>query len=73
MIQEALADAGLTLADVDGVTHWQSSILLAEYLGIHPRYTDSTNTGGSASRCTSSTRPRRSRRASATSSSASTR
>ena len=48
MIQDALADAGLTLADVDGVTHWQSSILFAEYLGIHPRYTDSTNTGGSA-------------------------
>jgi acetyl-CoA acetyltransferase len=48
MIHDALADAGLTLADVDGVSHWQSSILFAEYLGIHPRYTDSTNTGGSA-------------------------
>jgi acetyl-CoA acetyltransferase len=48
MIREALDDAGLTLADVDGVCHGQSSVGLAEYLGIHPRFTDSTNTGGSS-------------------------
>ena len=48
MIREALDDAGLTLADVDGVCHTFSSMGLAEYLGIHPRFTDSTNTGGSS-------------------------
>ena len=48
MVLEALDDAGLTLADVDGVCHWQSSMMLAEYLGVHPRFTDSTNTGGSS-------------------------
>jgi len=48
MIAEALADAGLSLSDVDGVTHAMSSMGLAEYLGIHPRFTDSTLTGGSS-------------------------
>jgi acetyl-CoA acetyltransferase len=48
MIGEALADAGLSLSDVDGVTHATSSMGLAEYLGIHPRFTDSTLTGGSS-------------------------
>jgi len=48
MISEALRDAGLTVADVDGVCHAQSSVGLAEYLGIHPTFTDSTNTGGSS-------------------------
>jgi acetyl-CoA acetyltransferase len=48
MIREALDDAGLTLADVDGVCQATSSVGLAEYLGIHPRFTDSTNTGGSS-------------------------
>jgi acetyl-CoA acetyltransferase len=48
VIREALEDAGLTLADVDGVCHGQSSVGLAEYLGIHPRFTESTNTGGSS-------------------------
>jgi acetyl-CoA acetyltransferase len=48
VIGEALADAGLTLADVDGVCHGQSSVGLAEYLEIHPRFTESTNTGGSS-------------------------
>jgi acetyl-CoA acetyltransferase len=48
VIGEALADAGLTLADVDGVCHGQSSVGLAEYLDIHPRFTESTNTGGSS-------------------------
>jgi len=48
VIAEALADAGLTLDDVDGVCHSTSSMGLAEYLGIHPRFTDSTMTGGSS-------------------------
>jgi acetyl-CoA acetyltransferase len=48
VIREALAEAGLTLADVDGVCHGQSSVGLAEYLGIRPRFTESTNTGGSS-------------------------
>ena len=48
VIREALDDAGLTLADIDGVCHGQSSVGVAEYLGIHPRFTDSTNTGGSS-------------------------
>lgn len=48
MVLEALADAGLTLADVDGVCHSASSMQFAEYLGIHPRFTEATNTGGSS-------------------------
>jgi acetyl-CoA acetyltransferase len=48
MVLEALEDAGLTLSEVDGVCHSQSSMSFAEYLGIHPRFTDSTNTGGSS-------------------------
>src|SRR4051812_5480272 len=53
MIREALDDAGLTLADVDGVCTnntpgWAASMELAEYLGIQPRWTDSTQTGGSS-------------------------
>jgi acetyl-CoA acetyltransferase len=48
MVREALADAGLTIDDVDGVCHHASSMAFAEYLGIHPRFTDSTNTGGSS-------------------------
>jgi acetyl-CoA acetyltransferase len=47
-IRNAVADAGLTLADVDGVCHPMSSMMFAEYLGIHPRFTDSTMTGGSS-------------------------
>ena len=45
--RDALADAGLTLADVDGVCHSGNSILFAEFLGINARFTDSTTTGGS--------------------------
>ena len=47
MVKEALDDAGLTLADIDGVCHHQSSMAFAEYLGIQARFTDSTMTGGS--------------------------
>jgi acetyl-CoA acetyltransferase len=46
MIQEALADAGLSLSDVDGVCHADSSLDLAEFLGIAPVFTESTYTGG---------------------------
>jgi acetyl-CoA acetyltransferase len=53
MIRGALADAGLTLADVDGVCSnnalgWAASMELGERLGIQPRWTDSTQTGGSS-------------------------
>lgn len=46
----ALLDAGLLPRDVDAVfAHTDDrfpSLLLSEYLGIRPRYTDSTNVGG---------------------------
>src|SRR5688500_17557203 len=48
MVKEALDDAALSGDDVDGVCHPASSVGFAEYLRIHPRFTDSTNTGGSA-------------------------
>ncbi len=48
MVLGALDDAGLTLADVDGVCHADSAVALAEYLGVHPVFTDSTMTGGSS-------------------------
>ena len=48
MILDALEDAGLTLADVDGVCHAESAVGLAEYLGVHPTFTESTMTGGSS-------------------------
>ena len=48
----ALAEAGLTLADVDGMfvnyLGEAGSVQLAEYLGIEPRYSDSTDLGGAA-------------------------
>ena len=53
VIAEALDDAGLTIADVDGVASCTGGLVcrrveLAEYLGIQPRWTDSTQTGGSS-------------------------
>ena len=48
MIKAALDDCGLTLADVDGVTCAGAPAGLAEYLGIHPRYFDGTQVGGSS-------------------------
>ena len=53
MLGEALDEAGLQLSDVDAVfcntgPGWAPSMELAEYLGIQPRYTDTTNTGGSS-------------------------
>jgi acetyl-CoA acetyltransferase len=49
----ALSEAGLTKNDVDGVfsssAYYQmASCELAEYMGIRPRYTDSTTIGGSS-------------------------
>jgi acetyl-CoA acetyltransferase len=48
MVLDALEDAGLTLADVDGVCHPESAVAFAEYLGVHPNFTESTMTGGSS-------------------------
>lgn len=48
--REALREAGLTLADVDGLwAPWQapmSSTAVAEYLGITPKHLDSSDHGG---------------------------
>jgi acetyl-CoA acetyltransferase len=49
----ALDDAGLTLADVDGVCastlyHFLPSLSAAEYLGIHPKWSGSESVGGSS-------------------------
>jgi acetyl-CoA acetyltransferase len=48
----ALADAGLTFADVDGLATAgflpMYAVGVAEYLGIRPTYIDETNTGGSS-------------------------
>ncbi len=47
MIKEALEDAGLSLSDVDGVAHADSSLDLAEFLDLPVSFTESTYTGGS--------------------------
>ncbi|MGP0029384.1 MAG: thiolase domain-containing protein [Acidimicrobiales bacterium] len=48
----ALADAGLALSDVDAYfcdsTAGFGPISMTEYLGLHPRHVDSTETGGSS-------------------------
>jgi acetyl-CoA acetyltransferase len=48
--RDALLDAGLKLADVDGVfAHWDdraNALLVSEYLGITPKYVDNTVVGG---------------------------
>lgn len=48
----ALEDAGLALSDVDGLftcgAGFAASLQVAEYLGIQPKYTDSTSIGGSS-------------------------
>lgn len=53
MVREALDDAGLDLADVDGLCANNGvglgpTLGLAERLGITPRWTDTTQTGGSS-------------------------
>jgi acetyl-CoA acetyltransferase len=51
-VTRALADAGLSLADVDGIATTGisrfSATQLADYFGLVPRWTDSTFAGGSA-------------------------
>ena len=48
----ALADAGLTMADVDGFASTgffpMYAVGVAEYLGLHPTYYDETNAGGAS-------------------------
>jgi len=49
----ALDDAGLTLAEVDGLftatsTHAFPTLSVGEYLGIRPRFFDGTNVGGAS-------------------------
>jgi acetyl-CoA acetyltransferase len=45
--RRAVADAGLTMADVDGVAAaGQSPVAVAHYLGITPNYIDGTMVGG---------------------------
>jgi acetyl-CoA acetyltransferase len=49
----ALDEAGLSFNDVEalfcaGNWTWAPNLLLAEYLGIRPKYTDSTNIGGAS-------------------------
>jgi len=49
----ALEEAGLELSDVDAVFSaggdaWSPTMAIAEYLGITPRWSDSTNLGGSS-------------------------
>ncbi len=47
----ALADAGLTFADVDGIAavgNLMQASELAEHLGVRPRWVDNTMTGGSS-------------------------
>lgn len=50
--REALAEAGMTLRDVDAVfvnyMGEEGSVQVAEYLGIQPRYADSSDLGGAA-------------------------
>ncbi len=51
--QAALAEAGLGKDSVDavftaGAWSWTPTMTLAEYLGVQPSYTDSTNIGGSS-------------------------
>ncbi|CAA0079301.1 3-ketoacyl-CoA thiolase [Mycolicibacterium vanbaalenii] len=53
VIADALADAGLSLDDVDGLCTCTGgtlmhSVELAEYLGITPRFTDATQVGGAS-------------------------
>ena len=45
----ALEDAGLEMNEVDGLlSAGFSNLTLAEYLGIHPKFTDGTSVGGSS-------------------------
>lgn len=51
--KRALDDAGFIKDDVDAIFtagnwSWAPNLMLAEYLGIQPKYTDGTNIGGSS-------------------------
>ena len=50
--REALAEAGMTVKDVDGIfvnyMGEEGSVQVGEYLGIQPRYADSSDLGGAA-------------------------
>jgi len=50
--RNALADAGIAASEVDGLftagIGGMGTVQLGEYLGIRPRFTDSTSTGGSS-------------------------
>jgi len=47
--RNAIADAGLTNGDIDGVAcAGQSPVAVAHYLGITPRYLDGTSVGGTS-------------------------
>src|SRR5438128_1896180 len=50
--RQALAEAGMTLRDVDGLfvnyMGEEGSVQVGEYLGIEPRYADSSDMGGGA-------------------------
>ena len=50
---KALAEAGLTVRDVDGLfvclpDDTLSGLTMSEYFGIRPKFTDNNRTGGSA-------------------------
>ena len=52
-VHAALDDAGLALGDVDGVfattmSHFMPALTISEYLGIRPRYSESSMFGGSS-------------------------
>ena len=52
-VYRALSDAGLSVRDVDGIFtgsshHFMPALSTAEYLGIHPRFSDSTMIGGAS-------------------------
>lgn len=52
-VHNALADSGLALSDIDGIcsaspVYNMASVSAAEYLGIQPKFTDSTMIGGSS-------------------------
>lgn len=52
-VRAALDDAGMALSDIDAVfaatsSHAFPSMSVAEYLGLKPKYFDSTNVGGSS-------------------------
>jgi acetyl-CoA acetyltransferase len=51
--RNALEDSGIELSEVDGLfsagsAGWSPTLQIAEYLGIQPKYTDSTSVGGSS-------------------------